>query len=85
MTYEDDSVGCKMEFSTTHLDKNNSQLKLTLCFSISLAFSQNSFVNLSIEGMHCAGGCAKMIENSLNSNKGITAAVDFNNASASII
>tara|TARA_Y100000589_G_scaffold113143_3_gene107538 strand:- start:9947 stop:10435 length:489 start_codon:yes stop_codon:yes gene_type:complete len=60
-------------------------LKLTLCFSISLAFSQNSFVNLSIEGMHCAGGCAKMIENSLNSNKGITAAVDFNNASASII
>ena len=60
-------------------------LKLFLVCSISFSFSQNSFLNVAIDGMHCAGGCAKMIENTLNSNKGITAAVDFNNASASII
>ena len=35
--------------------------------------------------MHCAGGCAKMIENSLNQNDGILAAVDFQNSSAAII
>ena len=52
---------------------------------INFAFAQNSSLNVAIQGMHCAGGCAKMIENSLNQNNGITAAVDFNNSSASII
>lgn len=61
-------------------------LKLFLCCAISFSFAQNNtLVNIKIDGMHCAGGCAKMIENSLNQNDGISAAVDFQNASATII
>ena len=61
-------------------------LKIFLIFSITFSFAQNyTPLNLSIKGMHCAGGCAKMIENSLNQNKGISAAVNFNTSSASII
>ena len=59
--------------------------KLFFVFAISFTCAQNNLLNVTIEGMHCAGGCAKMIESSLNQNQGITAAVDFNNASASII
>lgn len=59
---------------------------LFFVFAISLCFAQtNTSLNLTIEGMHCAGGCAKMIENSLNQNDGILAAVDFQNSSAAII
>ena len=54
-------------------------LKIFLIFSITFSFAQNyTPLNLSIKGMHCAGGCAKMIENSLNQNEGISAAVNFN-------
>ena len=61
-------------------------LKIFLIFSITFSFAQNyTPLNLSIKGMHCAGGCAKMIENSLNQNEGISAAVNFNTSSASII
>ena len=60
-------------------------LKLLIICAISFSFAQNNLLNVTIEGMHCAGGCAKMIENSLNQNNGITAAVDFNNSSATII
>ena len=61
-------------------------LKLFVCCAISLAFGQNNnSLNIKIEGMHCAGGCAKMIEHSLNQNDGISAAVDFPNSSAAII
>jgi copper chaperone CopZ len=60
--------------------------KLFFVFAISFSFAQNNTsLNLTIEGMHCAGGCAKMIENSLNQNEGISAAVDFQNSSAAII
>ncbi len=60
--------------------------KLFFVFAIGLSFAQNNTsLNLTIEGMHCAGGCAKMIENSLNQNDGISAAVDFQNSSAAII
>ena len=60
--------------------------KLFFVFAIGLSFAQNNTsLNLTIEGMHCAGGCAKMIENSLNQNEGISAAVDFQNSSAAII
>ena len=60
--------------------------KLFFVFVISFSFAQNNTsLNLTIEGMHCAGGCAKMIENSLNQNEGISAAVDFQNSSAAII
>ena len=60
--------------------------KLFFVFAISCAFAQNNTsLNLTIEGMHCAGGCAKMIENSLNQNEGISAAVDFQNSSAAVI
>ena len=60
--------------------------KLFFVFAISCSFAQNNTsFNLKIEGMHCAGGCAKMIENSLNQNEGISAAVDFQNSSAAII
>ena len=52
---------------------------------INFAFAQNSSLNVAIQGMHCAGGCAKMIENSLNKNDGISAVVDFSNSSATII
>ena len=59
---------------------------LFFVFAISLCFAQtNTSLNITIEGMHCAGGCAKMIENSLNQNEGISAAVDFQNSSAAII
>tara|TARA_B100000965_G_C19401741_1_gene673565 strand:+ start:379 stop:858 length:480 start_codon:yes stop_codon:yes gene_type:complete len=58
---------------------------LFLFCAISFSFSQNSFLNLTINGMHCAGGCAKAIENTLNKNDGITAAVNFTAQSASII
>ena len=60
--------------------------KLFFVFAVSLSFAQNNTaLNLTIEGMHCAGGCAKMIENSLNQNEGISAAVDFKNSAASIV
>ena len=61
-------------------------LKLFICCAISFAFSQdNTLLNIKIEGMHCAGGCAKMIEHSLNQNDGISASVDFQNSAATII
>ena len=64
----------------------NKALKILLIFSITFSFAQDyTPLNLSIKGMHCAGGCAKMIENSLNQNEGISAAVNFNTSSASII
>ena len=47
-------------------------LKLFICCAISFGFAQNNtLLNVKIDGMHCAGGCAKMIENSLNQNDGI--------------
>ena len=61
-------------------------IKLFVCFAISFGFAQsNKALSITIEGMHCAGGCAKMIEHSLNQNEGISAVVDFQNSSAAII
>ena len=60
--------------------------KLIIFSFVSFSFAQNNtLLNVKIEGMHCAGGCAKMIENSLNQNEGISAAVDFQNSSATVI
>ena len=41
-----------------------------------------SQVNLNIDGMHCAGGCAMGIQRMLNSIDGVTALVNFANANA---
>ena len=69
----------------------NKLIKIFLCFSISFTFAQDNTSNLKlssldvkIAGMHCAGGCAKFVENSLNNNDGISAVVDFPKGSASI-
>ena len=68
-------------------------IKIALCFIISISFAQENtlvnnqkgtYLNLKVEGMHCAGGCAKFVENSLNRNTGISALVDFNNSKALI-
>ena len=60
--------------------------KIFVFFAFTLVYSQsNTALNIVIDGMHCAGGCAKMIENSLNQNQGITAVVDFQKSAASII
>ena len=66
-------------------------IKLFLCFIISLSFSfgqdnvnqkpsKQSLLNVKIEGMSCAVGCARSIETALNDNKGIIATVDFENS-----
>ena len=53
----------------------NKLIKFLLCLTISFSFAQDSansmkstskYVNVKIEGMHCAGGCAKSIERELN-------------------
>lgn len=64
----------------------NKLIKLLLCLTISFSFAQDSanskkstskYVNVKIEGMHCAGGCAKSIENKLNATEGLVAMVNF--------
>ena len=58
-------------------------IKLCLCFTISFSFAQDSkYVNLNIEGLHCAAGCAKYVQTELNKNDGITALVNFSNKQA---
>ena len=60
-------------------------IKLFLCLSISLSFAQdNKYINLKIDGLHCAAGCARYVQTELNKNEGITALVDFNNKQAII-
>ena len=60
-------------------------IKFFLCCMITVSFAQeNISMNIKIDGMHCAGGCAKYIEASLNQNEGVEAVVDFNNSMASI-
>jgi len=71
----------------------NKLIKLLLCLTISFSFAQDSanskkstskYVNVKIEGMHCAGGCAKSIERQLNNTDGVTAMVSFANSQALI-
>ena len=71
----------------------NKLIKLLLCLAISFSFAQDSansnkstskYVNVKIEGMHCAGGCAKSIERQLNNTDGVTAMVSFANSQALI-
>ena len=58
-------------------------IKLFLCFTISFSFAQDSkYVNLNIDGLHCAAGCAKFVQTELNKNQGITALVNFGNKQA---
>jgi len=61
-------------------------IKIFLCFAICISFAQDDVnskvlesvsVNLKIDGMHCAFGCAKSIENALNSNDGMEASIEF--------
>ena len=60
-------------------------IKLVLCFTISFSFAQdNKYMNLNIEGLHCAAGCARYVQTELNKNDGISALVDFNNKQAII-
>ena len=60
-------------------------IKLFLCFAISISFAQdNKYINLKIDGLHCASGCARYVQTELNKNEGITALVDFNNKQAII-
>ncbi len=60
-------------------------IKFFLFFAITMTFAQeNISMNIKIDGMHCAGGCAKYIESSLNQNDGVEALVDFANSMASI-
>ena len=71
----------------------NKLIKFLLCLTISFSFAQDSansmkstskYVNVKIEGMHCAGGCAKSIERQLNNTDGVTAMVSFANSQALI-
>ena len=71
----------------------NKLIKLLLCLTISFSVAQDSanstkstskYVNVKIEGMHCAGGCAKSIERQLNNTDGVTAMVSFANSQALI-
>ena len=71
----------------------NKLIKIFLCFTISISFAQDNanssnikskYVNVQIEGMHCAGGCAKYIENQLNNTEGLVAMVNFANSQALI-
>lgn len=64
----------------------NKFIKIFLCFAFSLTFAQdNSTVQvvntetftIQIDGMHCAGGCAKGLETALNNTDGIQAKVNF--------
>ncbi len=58
-------------------------IKLFLCFGIAISFAQdNKYINLKIDGLHCAAGCARYVQTELNKNDGITALVDFNNKQA---
>ena len=58
-------------------------IKLCLCFTISVAFAQdNKYVNLNIEGLHCAAGCARYVQTELNKNDGVVALVNFQNKQA---
>ena len=60
-------------------------IKFFIFFAIIFSFAQeNISMNIKIDGMHCAGGCAKYIESSLNQNDGVEAVVDFSNSTASI-
>ena len=69
----------------------NKLIKLILCFTISISFAQDNtnpnnsgskYVNIKIEGMHCAGACAKGIESRLNTTEGLVAMVNFDNKMA---
>lgn len=58
-------------------------IKLFLCVGITICSAQdNTYINLKIDGLHCAAGCARYIQTELNKNDGITALVDFNNKQA---
>ena len=67
-------------------------IKIVLCFTITFTFAQDNainntnnkgtYLNLKVDGMHCAGGCARFVQNQLNNNDGITALVDFKNSKA---
>ena len=71
----------------------NKIIKFFLCFAIGISFAQDNmssnnsnskYLNVKIEGMHCAGGCAKYIESKLNNTEGIVAMVNFANSRALI-
>lgn len=71
----------------------NKTIKIFLCLAIGISFAQDNvnsnnsgskYLNVKIEGMHCAGGCAKYIENKLNNTEGIVAMVNFTNSRALI-
>tara|TARA_Y100001968_G_C19422852_1_gene752732 strand:+ start:570 stop:1082 length:513 start_codon:yes stop_codon:yes gene_type:complete len=68
-------------------------IKIFLCFAISISFAQDNansnnskskYINVQIEGMHCAAGCAKSIERKLNNTEGLVAMVNFTNSKALI-
>jgi len=60
-------------------------IKLFLCCAIGVTFGQDSkYINVNIEGLHCAAGCARYVQTELNKNEGIVALVDFNNKQAII-
>ena len=44
-------------------------IKLFLCCAISISFAQdNKYINLNIDGLHCAAGCARYVQTELNKN-----------------
>ena len=58
-------------------------IKLFLCCAISISFAQdNKYINLNIDGLHCAAGCARYVQTELNKNEGIVALVNFANKQA---
>jgi copper chaperone CopZ len=55
-----------------------------LILSLAQDSQYNAQMNIKIDGMHCAMGCAKSIESKLNNIYGISALVDFSKSSATI-
>jgi len=68
-------------------------ITIILCFIFSCTFAQtkvaeenqsSGFKEFKIDGMHCAGGCARYIQTELNRHPDIVALVDFANSKAII-
>ena len=66
-------------------------ITIFLCFMFSTTFAQKNLVvenqssgfkEFKIDGMHCAGGCARYIQTELNRHPDIVALVDFANSKA---
>ena len=62
-------------------------IKLFFCFAITFSLAQTELtkeINVKIDGMSCAIGCAQSIQNELNNTTGIIASVDFDQSQAII-